>query len=133
MSGPRYLLDTNVLIGFLGGLDWAVEFLNRAVFRNADLMVSTVTRMELLGFPGMTEEEERRISELLGQLKPIAIDERVEEAAIFIRREIGLKLPDALIAATAMTRDAVLVTADTDFERVNGLRIVNPIAGDTAP
>lgn len=128
MSGPRYLLDTNILIGFLGGARWAVEFVDRVVSEDAELMVSAVTRMELLGFPGITAEEEGRILELMEQLTRVAIDDAVETAAISIRRETGLKLPDALIAATALVSEAALVTADAELERVADLEIVNPSA-----
>ena len=83
MSGTRYLLDTNVLIGFLGGASWAASFFEQVATTNPDLLVSSVTRMELLGFPG-------------------------------------------IIAATALTREAALVTADEDFGRVAGLEVIHP-------
>lgn len=42
-----------------------------------------------------------------------------------IRRETKLKLPDAIVAATALARDAMLVTADGDFAKVASLRVSN--------
>ena len=129
MSGRRYLVDTNVLIGFLGGHAWATEFLRDSAIEESQILVSVVTRMELLGFPEITDEEELKIRELLGRLRAVSIDEQTEAVAISIRRRTGLKLPDALIAATAITRDAALVTADTDFERIPGLEVINPRSG----
>ena len=126
MSGPRYLLDTNVLIGFLGGADWASSFFEHVSSMESELLVSTVTRMELLSFPDITVEEEQRIMALLAQLTKVAIDETVEEAAISIRRTARLNLPDAVIAATASTQKAVLVTADDDFDRVANLEVLHP-------
>jgi len=129
MSGRRYLLDTNVLIGFLGGREWATEFLRDPVIAESRIMISVVTRMELLGFPGMTDEEESKIREVLDRLPAVSIDEQTEDMAISIRRRTGVRLPDALIAATAITREAVLVTADADFERIPELEVVNPRTG----
>ncbi len=59
MSGTDYLLDTNVVLAFLSGKDWARSFFERAIERGARLSVSSVTRMELLGFPGITGEVQR--------------------------------------------------------------------------
>ncbi|MCK9462262.1 MAG: type II toxin-antitoxin system VapC family toxin [Proteobacteria bacterium] len=126
MNGARFLLDTNVLIGFLGGAKWAADFFERTSAKKPEYLVSAVTRMELLGFPGITEEEEGRVAALLARLEPVPIDTQVEEAAISLRRTGNLKLPDAIIAATALTRKAALVTADEDFKKVPDLEVVNP-------
>lgn len=126
MSGPRFLLDTNVLIGFLGGAQWAADFFARTKSLEPVYLISAVTRMELLGFPGMTENERSRVIALLSELTRVPIDAEIEDEAISVRKEGNLKLPDAIIAATALTREAVLVTADEDFAKVPDLEVVNP-------
>ena len=112
MSGTRFLLDTNVLIGLLGGAKWAAEFFEKNSDEEPVYLVSSVTRMELLGFPEITDEESERIVEVLNELSLIPIRSDVEDMAISLRRESKLKLPDAIIAATAMLERAILVTAD---------------------
>jgi predicted nucleic acid-binding protein len=126
MSGPRYLLDTNVIIGFLGGASWASSFFERVASMDAELLVSTITRMELLSFPDITDEEKQRVSEILAQLNKVGIDDQIEDTAISIRSAARLKLPDAVIAATASIQGAILVTADDDFDRVSHLEVLHP-------
>lgn len=46
---------------------------------------------------------------------------------IEVRQRVRLKLPDAIIAATALLHDLKVVTRDTkDFKKVPGLTVVNP-------
>ena len=68
--------------------------------------------MELLGFPGITPIEERAIQAVLQATSAIAIDEEVEKHAITLRREHSIKLPDAIIAGTAIAKGLQLVTLD---------------------
>ena len=68
--------------------------------------------MELLSFPGITEDEENRISAFLSKREIIPIDGAIERLAIMFRRKTGRKLPDSIIAATAITLGAILVTND---------------------
>lgn len=62
MNGLEYLLDTNVVIAFLSGAGWARFFFEKATSDGTALSVSSVTRMELLGFPDITAEEEMLLS-----------------------------------------------------------------------
>jgi predicted nucleic acid-binding protein len=120
-------LDTNVVIGFLAGADWAVDFVSRATADNATFSVSVITRMELLAFPGITPDEESKIDDFLSRVSVIAIDPELEIEAIALRRSTGLKLPDAIIAGTATTIGATLVSADSDFEKIGNAEFLNPL------
>jgi predicted nucleic acid-binding protein len=126
MSGPRYLLDTNVIIGFLAGVEWSVRFIKLAASQDALLYISAVTRMELLGFSGLTLNEEMRINSFISLVTVVGITSEIEDRAIQIRRTFRLKLPDAIVSATAVCTNATLVSADTDFERVSNLIVLNP-------
>lgn len=128
MSGPKFVLDTNVVIGFLAGVDWAVRFIKDVAFMDAEVFISAITRMELLGFPGITPDEESRINQFLSIVTKIEITPDIEDTAISIRRTSRLKLPDAIVSAAAICGDATLVSADTDFERVKDLQLINPSA-----
>jgi predicted nucleic acid-binding protein len=73
---------------------------------------SAVTRMELLGYPNITLDEERLIADRLSKFTYLSISSEVENLAITLRRTRKLKLPDALIAATAIHHGLELLTLD---------------------
>ncbi len=56
MSGMDFVLDTNVVIGYLGGRDWAVSAIQQKQATGATFAISQITRMELLGFPELTSD-----------------------------------------------------------------------------
>ena len=68
--------------------------------------------MELLGYPNITSDEERLISDRLSKFSYLSISSEVEDLAIALRRTRKLKLPDALIAATAIHYSLELLTLD---------------------
>jgi predicted nucleic acid-binding protein len=64
------------------------------------------------------------ISQLLAPLREVPVDRAIAERAGRVRRETGLRLPDALIAASALERRLLVVTRNVkDFEPVRGLRL----------
>jgi toxin FitB len=107
------LVDTDVFIDHLRG---AVE-LRPGKHR---LHYSVVTRAEL--FAGNTATH--LAAELLAPFREHLVDRATAERAGRIAREFGLRLPDALIAATALINNLPLSTRNTkDFGKVSGLRI----------
>jgi predicted nucleic acid-binding protein len=109
MSG-RYLLDTNILIDLLEGNEAVSGLVD--IEEDSELFASVITRMELLAAVRNTKEREAIILSLLSFFTIITLNEDVERKTIAIRRETGLKLPDAIIAASSITTDAVLITRD---------------------
>ena len=78
----------------------------------ATLVVSVVSRMELLSFPGLTSDEETVVREFLDCVTVAPLDIELEAAAIRLRRSRRLRLPDAIVAATALRTGGKLVTGD---------------------
>ena len=74
--------------------------------------------MEMLAFPSITAAEEVEIRSLLGRLWIVPLDDRVEEAAILIRRQKRLKLPDAIVVASAHVHGLQLLTFDGAMKSV---------------
>jgi predicted nucleic acid-binding protein len=111
------LVDTDVFVNHLRGF--------RALEPRRDsIHYSVVTRCELFAGPA---EHEERVRELLSAFREIAVDGAIAELAGRLRRETGIRTPDALIAATARARRLVLMTRNArDFERVPKLRIKAP-------
>ncbi|MGD0085233.1 MAG: type II toxin-antitoxin system VapC family toxin [Acidimicrobiales bacterium] len=111
------LIDTDVFIDHLRGAAELRTGRNR-------LHYSVITRAELFAgnsAPNLTVR-------LLAPFREIPVDRAVAERAGRIRRETGIRLPDALIAATALERNLTLTTRNRrDFETVPGLRIRAPV------
>ncbi len=108
-----FLVDTDVFIDHLRG---AREFDPKA----HRVHYSVVTRAEL--FAGNTATE--LVNTLLAPFREISIERALAERAGRVRRETDIRLPDALIAATAIEHKLSLVTRNrTDFKKVSGLRI----------
>ena len=110
----RFLLDTNAVIYLVSG---------RLVFPlpEGQYSVSIITEIELLSFSGLSAEEEQKIRELLLLLDRVHLTDAVRDETIKLRRKNRLKLPDAIIAASALTHDAILLTNDQAFASIDGL------------
>ena len=108
----KALFDTNILIDYLNGRRQAAD----EIARYSDRIISRIAWMETMaGVPkGGSEEETRRFLDCftVAELTPT-----IAERAVALRRELGLKLPDAIILATARESGAILVTRNTkDFD-----------------
>jgi predicted nucleic acid-binding protein len=118
MSGPEFLLDTNVVIGQLDGRVEARDILEKTGAVPDRSAVSQITRMELLRSPGITPVHETRVLDFLNSVEVLLFDTAVETRAIALRRAHRLKLPDAIVAATADVHGLQLVTLDDRLARV---------------
>jgi predicted nucleic acid-binding protein len=101
----RYVLDTNAVLYFLGGLV-------TGDLPGGDYYVSVITEIELLAYPSLTKDEEIRINIFLKDINVLGIESVVKRYAIELRKCHNLKLPDAIIAATALALNATLLTND---------------------
>jgi toxin FitB len=108
-----YLIDTDVFVDHLRGA-------RRFDPKSHRVHYSVVTRAEL--FAGNTASDAVRV--VLAPFREVEIDRPIAEKAGRLRRETGIRLPDALIAATAIENKLSLFTRNrSDFEKVRGLRI----------
>ncbi|MBF0627244.1 MAG: type II toxin-antitoxin system VapC family toxin [Magnetococcales bacterium] len=112
----RFLLDTNIAIDLLAG---RIPTLPDGAYG-----LSIISEIELLSLQSLRAEEEQAIHELLTVLHRIQLNEPIRDQTILLRRQHGLKLPDAVIAATAMVWQATLITNDTKLRRVSNLRSI---------
>ena len=121
MNGVKYLLDTNYILGLVKGQQEVVTDITSKGTCGELYGFSSVSRMEALGFPVISQEEERVISELLDNLTYYPITINIEIATIQLRRQYKLKLPDAIILATALTHSLQLLTLDKDLNKYRKL------------
>ena len=117
-SGVKFLLDTNVILGMLKASVEVLALLETRLLAADECAYSAVTRMELLGFPAIQPWEEVLIRATLDKLRYLPIDRAVEDRAIQLRRLRRVKLPDALIAATALRHGLQLLTLDAGLQSV---------------
>lgn len=124
MNGVKYLLDTNYILGLLKSNPDVLADVSARRALVAQCAYSPITRMELLGFPGITGAEDSLIRERLASFSIIPLSPVIEEQTIALRRSRKIKLPDAIIAATAVSENIELLTLDQHLKSVvaEGLR-----------
>lgn len=119
VSGTNLVVDTNILIYYFDGQDKA-----QALIEGNHIFASSITAIELLGYPDITPQGEQVIRSLLADCQMVELTAAVRERAIQIKQAVRLKTPDAIIAASALELDLPLATEDTDFDRVPGLTVI---------
>ena len=119
MSGNNFVLDTNTVLYLLNGDETLAEFLFEK-----NLFISIITEMELLSYKKITAKEQKQIQLFLSELRIINISETIKETAIAVRKKYGFKLPDSIIAATAITLSHPLLTADKQLQLLPDLNII---------
>jgi len=125
--GTTSLLDSNCAIYLVkGGLDKGVEQeLRKATALGFNL--SVVSQIELLGYDFPTSEVKSITEKFVAQCTVLPLDNEVVAKTIVLRRLYKIKLPDAIIAATAIVFDFTLISRnDKDFEKIEELKYFNP-------
>ena len=120
--GRSYLADSNVLIDFLMQRlpSESIELLIKSIETDR-LAVSVISKIEVLGYDG-EEHALNQLRALLAQMTILPLDEAITDRTIAVRKSYKIKLPDAVIAATALQHDLELLTRNTkDFQRIDGL------------
>lgn len=115
MSQSLIVLDTNIALYHLGGR-------LTVPMPNGFYHVSIITEIELLSYPNLSQTEEQQVRNFLAQLLIVGIDDSIKDMAIALRKQHRLKLPDAIIAATAQSLDALLLTSDLKLSNITTLK-----------
>ena len=121
MSGDKYILDTCTVINFLSGKK---NFSSN--IQQADLIgVSIITEIEFLSSKHLSDQDIAKFKEFLKFIEVFDISTRNKEFIELItntRKKSNLKLPDCIIACTAISNNAMLITSDKEFHKVEGLQ-----------
>ncbi len=122
---PALCFDSSALILFLNdALPTPVVAVLEDCLQKQQAFISAIVRAEVLAWSSHTATSLVAATSLLDVCQLVPVGKTVADQAAKIRRETGLKLPDALIAATALIQGATLVTANgKDFRRVPGLNL----------
>jgi len=119
-----FLLDSNIIIYSYSNEH---KYLRELII-NESCVLSEISRVEVLGYHGLKEEEEKYFEDIFEYAPVILPDQDIFDRAIEIRKKYSLKLADSLIAATASIHSLEIYTRNlSDFERVEGLKCINPI------
>lgn len=118
MNGNKFLLYTNIIIYILDGDKIISEYLSQKFF-----LTSIICEIELFSSKFLTPKEEKQVRSFLHEFRIITIDDSIKELAILFRKKYSLKIPDSIIAATAVSLDIPLVTSDKGFKQVEELSI----------
>lgn len=119
MSGKELLVDTNILLYLLKGNDTL-----EGILQGKSLYVSFLTELELIGYKHITEKEERQIAQVLNECLIVPLNSSIKQHYVQIRKQYHLKLPDAIVAATALSLNLPLITSDKQFRTVKELNLL---------
>ena len=122
-----YLIDTNILIYHFND-DIPEESIQKmdTIFK-AHFNISIISKMEFLGFRKHTSNSFIKAKKFIKKSRSFSINDDIVDSVIDIRRENKIKLPDAIIASTALEEELTLVTRNVcDFEDIEELEIYNP-------
>ena len=120
------LLDSNILIYAANETDPTEPV--SLLARHPDACISSVTRLEVLGYHSLRNEEKAALEIMVEHLSIYSVTESVIDDAIYLRQQKSMSAGDAIIAATALQQKQVLYTRNTsDFKWIDGLSLVNPL------
>ena len=119
MNGTDLFIDTNICIYLLSGDVVLAELL-----QGQNLYISIITEIELYAYHSNSSSAGQVLNNLLESVSIINIDEKVKVSTIEIRKQAKIKLPDSIIAASAIAFNLPLITADKGFKKVQHLDLI---------
>lgn len=105
------VFDTNILIDYLSGIEKA----RRLIEKEQSRFISVISQIEIM--VGAQDQGEQAALELfLAHFERIDVDQDLADLAVSVRKDYNLKIPDAIIYASAVSREAIFFTRNTkDF------------------
>ena len=119
MNGNSLLIDTNIVLYLLDGDETLV-----ALLEEKQLFLSFISELELLTYGSLNDQEISTLKRFIKDCVVVDISLDIKELCIKQRKNHQLKLPDAIIVATAQFLNIPLVSADSDFKKVKDADII---------
>jgi len=126
--GIKYLWDTNTVIYYLQQQfpPQAEKFID-GILIDSNPAMSVITEIELLCWKAATDKDLEVLRDFINNALVFGLENDIKLKTVDIRKAYGIKLPDAIIAATALNYGLTLITRNTkDFKGVERLKRVNP-------
>ncbi len=125
----EYLLDTNVIINFLEASLPENAMSEMKIIVDNRPQVSVITKMETLGFNFLSAFEQESMETFINYSEVKNINNEIVNKTIELRKQKKISLPDAIIAATAIVNNLVLITRNVkDFSHIEEIKILNPFS-----
>ena len=126
------VFDSNIVIYHLNDALPLAALTRVAAWIAAGATISVITRIEVLGYP-QTASQFQQATDLVSYFAEMPLSEAIVQRTITLRQQHRIRLPDALIAATALALGEPLVTRNTeDFQPIEGLVLLNPFMAEGA-
>ncbi|HEK22263.1 MULTISPECIES: PIN domain-containing protein [unclassified Mucilaginibacter] len=119
MSGDSIVVDTSLIINLFNGIEEVQDLLT-----GRTLFVSIISEIEVLSFSGLSITDKDLLRDFISKCHVVDIEPAIKELTIEIRAKSKVKLPAAIIAATAIYYDLPLFTMDKGFKRLDDLQAV---------
>ena len=118
------LLDSNIII-YLRNPIVGEKIANQ--LQGSRLHTCNIVISEVLGYKDIDSADIQYFEDLFAAMKNHVFDDAITNKVIEIRRTVNIKLPDAIIAATALINDLTLWTHNDDFNDVPNLHLFDPV------
>lgn len=119
MSGINLFVDTNILIDLSEG--------NRKLAQYIDgnrVHISVITEIELIGWNRIKQAHKELFKKMIDECTVIELSNSIKKISIELKQKHKIKLPDAVIAASAISLDIPLLTKDVGFEKIKSLNLL---------
>lgn len=126
MEQSQYLIDTNAVIDYLSQKLplTGMEFMNQIIDKVPN--ISVISKIEVLGF-NAPEQHYQLLANFMRDATILDLTNSVVDVSIDIRKKSKTKLPDAIITATALVYDLILLSRNiSDFKNIKGLKVIDP-------
>jgi tRNA(fMet)-specific endonuclease VapC len=123
MNGSKYLLDTNAITALLQGNEELVNSLKNASW----IGISIINHLEFLANPNLNEQDITIFQRFLDRIEVIGLSNDNKDLLsliLEIRKKNKLKLPDSIVAASAIHSKSILITNDFAFDNIKNLKVL---------
>ena len=126
--GVNYIWDTNTVIYYLQQQfpSAAEKFIDDSL-KESQPCISAITEIELLCWKTASKSDLDILNDFIADALVVELEQPIKIKTAEIRKTHKIKLPDAIIAATALVHDLTLLTRNTgDFKNIQGLKLFDP-------
>lgn len=125
MTGNKAILDSNVIIDAVRKL---ID-IEKSIYQFGYVYISLITYIEVLGYNFKDENEKLLTMQILGMFEIISPDIEIADLTVGYRKMKKIKVPDAIILATARKLDAILLTSNiADFKNIDdNVVVIEPV------
>lgn len=119
MNGTNIFLDTNICIYLLNG-----DVILSEILQDQNIYISIITEMELYAYHGNNSSSRKILNSFIESVSIVNIENEIKLNGIKIRKNTKLKLPDSIIAASALTYKMPIISADKGLKKIDNIDLI---------